>query len=128
MTISERIIDLINQRGMTQKEFSQMTGIAQSSISDWKRKKTNPVSEKIMVICEALQISPMELLSGTGDSDESVGSSTLIIDKSSELGQLIINMQTLDLHHRDLLFGYMKALKESQDLYNQRFSLPKAEN
>jgi transcriptional regulator with XRE-family HTH domain len=35
---------------MTQKEFSEATGIAQSSISDWKRKKTNPVSEKILII------------------------------------------------------------------------------
>ena len=47
MTISERIFELLEKRGMSQKEFSEKTGIAQSSISDWKRKKTNPVSEHI---------------------------------------------------------------------------------
>ena len=41
MTISERIFELLEQRGMSQKEFSEKTGIAQSSISDWKRKKAN---------------------------------------------------------------------------------------
>ena len=52
MTISERIFELLDKRGMSQKEFSEKTGIAQSSISDWKRKKTNPVSEKILIICK----------------------------------------------------------------------------
>ena len=41
MTISERIFELLDKRGMSQKEFSEKTGIAQSSISDWKKKKTN---------------------------------------------------------------------------------------
>jgi transcriptional regulator with XRE-family HTH domain len=54
MTISEKIFELLRERGMTQKEFAQATGIAESSISDWKRKKTNPVSEKILIICEVL--------------------------------------------------------------------------
>jgi transcriptional regulator with XRE-family HTH domain len=46
MTISEKIFKLLDERDMNQKEFSERTGIAQSTISDWKRKKTNPVSEK----------------------------------------------------------------------------------
>ena len=62
MTISERIFKLLQERGMSQKEFSDRTGIAQSSISDWKRKKTNPVSEKILIICDVLDVTPYELL------------------------------------------------------------------
>ena len=54
MTISERIFELLEQRGMSQKEFSEKTGIAQSSISDWKRKKTNLVSGKILIISSVL--------------------------------------------------------------------------
>ena len=65
MTISERIFELLDKRGMSQKEFSEKTGIAQSSISDWKRKKTNPVSEKILIICNVLDVTPYELLGGT---------------------------------------------------------------
>ena len=34
MIISERIFKLMEAQGMSQKEFSQRTGIAQSSISD----------------------------------------------------------------------------------------------
>jgi len=33
MTISERIFELLDKRGMSQKVFAERTGIAQSSIS-----------------------------------------------------------------------------------------------
>ena len=46
-TISDRIFEKLKEKGMSQKEFSQKTGIAESSISDWKKKHTNPVSDKI---------------------------------------------------------------------------------
>ena len=58
---------------MSQKEFSDRTGIAQSSISDWKRKKTNPVSEKILIICDVLDVTPYELLGATeGEGKEAI--------------------------------------------------------
>ena len=46
---------------MSQKEITEKTGIVQSSISDWKRKKTNPVSKKILIICDVLDVTPYEL-------------------------------------------------------------------
>ena len=48
MLISEKIYKYMEQKGMTQKEFSQCTGISQSTISDWRRKKTNPSADKIL--------------------------------------------------------------------------------
>ena len=42
MIISERVFKLLKEKNISQKEFSEATGIAQSTISDWKRKKTNP--------------------------------------------------------------------------------------
>ena len=50
--ISEKIFELILRNGVTQKEFSEETGISQSTISDWKRKGTNPSADKILKICE----------------------------------------------------------------------------
>ena len=41
--ISEKIFELILRNGVTQKEFSEETGISQSTISDWKRKGTNQI-------------------------------------------------------------------------------------
>jgi transcriptional regulator with XRE-family HTH domain len=41
MTISERISERLKQLSMTQKEFAEKTGILQSTISEWKKNKTN---------------------------------------------------------------------------------------
>ena len=51
-------------------DFSKATGIAQSTISDWKRKKTNPSADKIMIICNVLKVTPYELLQDTVQSVE----------------------------------------------------------
>ena len=63
MIISEKIFYLLDKNGMSQKDFATQTGISQSTISDWKRKKTNPSADKILKICEVLHVTPYELLS-----------------------------------------------------------------
>ncbi len=62
MVISEKIFELMKEKGMNQKEFALATGISQSTISDWKTKRTNPAADKIMVICDVLGVTPLELL------------------------------------------------------------------
>ncbi|MCR4764456.1 MAG: helix-turn-helix domain-containing protein [Lachnospiraceae bacterium] len=117
MTISERIFELLKKRGMSQKEFSERTGIAQSSISDWKRKHTNPVSEKILIICETLGVTPYELLSGTeGEGSRSNPSEMMLIDKNSENGRVICEFLSMDKGMQGRLIGYMEALRTSRDL------------
>lgn len=111
MTISENIFILLKERGMSQKEFSELTGIAQSAISDWKRKKTNPVSSKILTICEVLDVTPYELLSGTKDEgNRSKKDDYWVIDKNTELGVMIESFQGLDIKSKGRLLGYLNAL------------------
>ena len=113
MIISEKIFTLLKERGMSQKEFSQKTGISQSSISDWKRKRTNPVSEKILIICETLGVTPYELLGGTdGEGKRSNKADILIVDKNSEEGQLMVEYLSMDEGNRARLIGYMNALRD----------------
>ena len=70
MTISERILKVLKDRNMTQAEFAKQVGIATSTISEWKKRKTNPTADKIMDICNVLQITPEQLLTGKGIEDE----------------------------------------------------------
>lgn len=75
---------------MSQNEFSEKTGIAQSSISDWKRKKTNPVSEIISIIYDVLGVTPYELLGSTeGKGRSSNHSDEIMLNKASEAGQFM---------------------------------------
>ena len=44
-TISDKIFELLKEKGMSQKEFAQRTGIAESSISDWRDNNTYVISK-----------------------------------------------------------------------------------
>ena len=46
MDIYEKIFRRLDELNMSQKELSRRTGIATSTISDWKKKKINPQSDK----------------------------------------------------------------------------------
>ena len=113
MIISERIFEKLHELSMTQKEFSQRTGIQQSTISEWKKKHTNPSSDKIMIICKVLDISPEWLLSGT-DTKEGYRNRIdwFVIERSSEVGQLIEQYNQMDILMRNRVKGYMEALQE----------------
>lgn len=65
MIISERIFKIMREKNITQLDLSEKTGIGQSTISDWKTKKTNPSADKIMILCESLEVTPEELLQDT---------------------------------------------------------------
>ena len=112
-TVSDRIFELLKEKGMSQKEFAAKTGIEESTISDWKKKKTNPVSDKILIISEVLGVSPYELLSGA----EHIGmrsrqNMTYVVDRTTELGTLIETYQELDAAQQNRLMGYMQAMLE----------------
>ena len=111
MTISDRIFDRLKQLGMTQRTFSENTGISQSTISEWKSKGTNPTSEKIMVICNVLKVAPEWLLSGiekTGVKGNALD--WYVIDKDTEMGEIIKNYHAMNGRQRERLIGYMEAI------------------
>lgn len=62
MYIYEKIFARLEELHMSQIELSRRTGIATSTISDWRKKKINPQADKLVVICKALDMSLVELL------------------------------------------------------------------
>lgn len=111
MIISERIFGMLKERGMSQKEFSIQTGISQSTISDWKTKKTNPASDKIMVICDTLEISPYELLTGT-EGGGAKKAEYALVDKASPDYVLVDVYRSVNAEEKERLLAYAKALLE----------------
>ena len=77
------------------------------------RKLDRPDAEKILIICEQLDVTPYELLSGTdGAGKRSNPSDTRIIRKDSDLGRLVVDYLAMDQTMQGRLQGYMQALKE----------------
>ncbi len=103
MIISERIFKILKERGMTQKQFAELTGITASTISDWNTKKTNPSSDKIMTICNVLGITPYELL------DDNC-SGYVMIKKDSIEYQLLEKYQKADEEQKDTIIRFLQKL------------------
>lgn len=117
MTISERILKVLKDRNMTQAEFAKQVGIATSTISEWKKRKTNPTADKIMDICSVLQITPEQLLTGKGIEDEE---NITVTSRESCFTpydiQLVQDYHGLKEEQQKRLMAYMEALKKIQSL------------
>ena len=119
MLISERIFHIIKEKNITQAEFAKRAGIAPSTVSEWKKKKTNPSADKIMDICLALEVTPEELLTGSGIEEEKrlvmIGSR----DRMTPLDWQIINdFHGMKEEQNRRLLRYMEVLKQLEELEN----------
>lgn len=56
MDINKRIFEVLDEKGISQKELSKRTGISESTISDWKRKGKTPGIGKLILLCEKLNV------------------------------------------------------------------------
>ncbi len=110
MTISERVFERLRQLNMTQKEFSEKTGILPSTISEWKKNHTNPSSEKILNICKALDVTPEWLLSGIDPVEgRDKNHDYYVVYRDTDTGMLVSEFNKLNKSQRDRLLGYVAA-------------------
>jgi len=72
MNIYEKIFARLEELHMSQIELSRRTGIATSTISDWRKKKINPQADKLVAICKALDMSLVDLLCDEEDKKNKV--------------------------------------------------------
>lgn len=73
MTISERLFALLYERRISQKEFSERTGINSRTVSAWQTRGSDPPARLIPKIAAFLNVSVMWLL--TGEDGPDVGAS-----------------------------------------------------
>ncbi len=121
MEIYEKIFARLEELHMTQLELSRRTGIATSTICDWKKKKINPQSDKLVSICKALEMSLVDLLCD----EEEKKNNVLTADYMNE-DKLIIEALTQassDVKRRVLrYFELINLMKTESEDINQSIS------
>lgn len=119
MLISERIFKILKDKNMSQNAFAKQVGLASSTISDWKRKKTNPSADKIMDICMVLEVTPEQLLTGKGI-DDCVEVKPKKVKAELEISKadirILMDIHTMKEPQRKRLMKYMAALKQIEAL------------
>ena len=121
MTIGERLFEIMNEKNISMPELSRMTGISRHTIFDWQRRNTNPGADKIMVICEALQITPEELLVGKQDNEKPEYDHSIITDDIEM--QIMKECHDLSEAKKKRLLAYVSMLqntKEREEMDNEQ--------
>ena len=120
MIISERIFKILKDKNMSQNAFAKQVGLASSTISDWKTKKTNPSADKIMDICMVLEVTPEQLLTGKGIDEDYVEYKLRKVITEPEISKadirIIEEIHAMRDDGRERLMKYMEALKRIEKL------------
>lgn len=108
--INKKIFALLDEKGMSQKQLSELTGISTSAISDWKHKGASPSAENITKICKALNVDPEKVLGKTtgGFSD------IYVIDKDSDLYEFMKLYKKKDDKVQKRILAYAIAMLNAE--------------
>ncbi len=112
MLVSDKIFALIKEKGLTQKDFATLTGIAESTISDWKRKGLNPSLDKVSAICAALDITPYELLG----MEEKSSTLDFAVELTEDEQVLLENFRRVDSEQQKRVLSYFTELSADEGI------------
>ena len=108
LAIYEKIFERLQELNMSQSELSRRTGIATSTISDWRKKKINPQADKLVTICKALEMSLVELLCDEEDRENEVLTADYLVEDRMIINRITnssIDTKRRILAYSELLIG-----------------------
>ena len=112
MNIYEKIFARLEELHMSQIELSRRTGIATSTISDWRKKKINPQADKLVAICKALDMSLVDLLGDDAETNQ-VTQTDYILDEK----HIIEVFRNSDLETKKRLLRYFSTSLHSTERF-----------
>ena len=129
MTITQRIFDIMEKKGISQAQLSSSTGISTSAISAWKTKNTFPTADKIPKIAECLGVPVAELYNLWDEASKAnnvvTGSSNTIQNGNNNVIELRAE-GALTINNPAVAEAY-ESLTEREKLSVQMFILDTAE-
>lgn len=87
---------LMNERGVSAYKVSVATGVAQSTLSDWKNGKTNPKIDKMQKIADFFNVPVEYLMTGKWDEKKSEsGKKYYFNDETAQMAQSLFEQKDL---------------------------------
>lgn len=126
MTINERFFELLNQSSDSQKKFCEDTGIPQSTLSAWKKRKTDPPAELIFTIANYLGVSVEYLLTGINQPPNLSKEERILLEIYDSLdheGQTILLGKAYDLKREQRQHA---AYEQEEEMEREKRTMKKA--
>ena len=117
MNIYEKIFARLDELHMSQIELSRRTGIATSTISDWRKKKINPQADKLVAICKALDVSLVDLLCNDEESEQTIQTDYIFDEK-----HIIDVFRNSDIETKRRLIRYFELIKICREINQENDS------
>ncbi|MBR1391520.1 MAG: helix-turn-helix domain-containing protein [Lachnospiraceae bacterium] len=117
MNISQRVFALLKEKHLSQKDLSDYAGISPSAISNWKSQNSNPASDKIIKICEFLEVDPYFLLTGRSAPIDRIQEDIAAYEKdATPEEQMLLNIfRELTTFNKGRAIGQLEQIRENQN-------------
>lgn len=99
--VGNKLLEIRKKRGLTQVELAEMAGLADRTYADIERGSANMRVETALRICEALQITPNEILTAEN----------LSLDAKRE--EVLKLLQTRSIKEQDVALNILSAYLNS---------------
>ena len=104
--------DLCAKNGVTPYKVSKATGIATSTLSDWKKGISTPKQDKLMKIADYFGVSLEYLMTGKDDRlSERNADVDFMLLTDDDSREILIEYKALDKDHKEMLKKYLEFLK-----------------
>ena len=124
VNIYEKIFARLEELHMSQIELSRRTGIATSTISDWRKKKINPQADKLVSICKALDMSLVDLLC----SEEDKGNEALTADFVTDDSVMVESIMNASSNIKRRVITYYCLIAGKDNKQDRNISIIQDEN
>lgn len=112
MNIYEKIFARLEEINMSQIELSRRTGIATSTISDWRKKQINPQADKLVAICKALDMSLVDLLCDEEDKKNEFSRADYVVGEQFIIDSIMMSSEEM----KRRVFSYLERWIRKQEI------------
>jgi bacteriophage CI repressor helix-turn-helix domain len=115
MSVIDRIVELLQKKGVSQADICNYIGIKYNVFTTWKTRETDPPTKYLVQICEFLNITLEYLLTG----EESKSSNEIHLANANETTMLNL-FRMLSEKEQDRIIGRLENMvEESQNFKNK---------
>jgi len=104
LSVIERIIEILEAKGIPQKEVCTALGINSSTFSTWKKRYSNVPTDKVLMIASFLKVPVLYLLTGEGKKE--------LIELSDQEEELLRIFNSLSMKDKTALLSRAYELEE----------------